>query len=257
MVTNAQAGEIALLISPKRKEFMVHLQPGQRLQTHRGVLEHDNLIGMAWGSTVLSHTGDAFLVLQPTLRDVLLHTKRRSQIMYPKEIGYVLLRLSIGPGSNVLEAGTGSGALTTAFAWAVGAEGKVYSYDRRADMQELAQRNLRRLGLLDRVQFHLADVESGFEQHEIESLFLDLPGAHHYLAQARAALRNGAVFGAILPTTNQVSLLLEALEPHGFGQPDVCEVMLRFYKPSAQRLRPTDRMVAHTGFLIFARAIAH
>jgi tRNA (adenine57-N1/adenine58-N1)-methyltransferase len=122
-------------------------------------------------------------------------------------------------------------------------------------MQELAQNNLTRLGLLDRVEFHLADIEAGFEQREIESLFLDLPGAHRYLGQVRAALSNGGTIGAILPTSNQVSQMLEALEAHDFGMSDVCEIMLRFYKPSAQRLRPTDRMVAHTGYLVFARAI--
>jgi tRNA (adenine57-N1/adenine58-N1)-methyltransferase len=252
---STQAGDLALMVSNKRKEFVIHLQPTQRLQTHRGILQHEDLIGIPWGSKVYSHTGDEFLILEPTLRDLLLHIKRRSQIIYPKEIGYILLRLSIRPGGSVLEAGTGSGALTTAFAWAVGSEGRVYTYDRRSDMQELAQNNLTRLGLLDRVEFHLADIEAGFEQREIESLFLDLPGAHRYLGQVRAALSNGGTIGAILPTSNQVSQMLEALEAHDFGMSDVCEIMLRFYKPSAQRLRPTDRMVAHTGYLVFARAI--
>lgn len=251
----SQSGDMAMLVAAGGKQFIVHLNPDQQLQTHRGVLRHEDLIGTQWGSSVRSHTGEEFLFLQPSLRDLLLHTKRRSQIVFPKEIGYILLRLSVGPGSRVLEAGTGSGALTTAFAWAVGERGKVYSYDRRADMLALAERNLARLGLKQRVELRETDIEAGFDQLQVEAVFLDLPNAHRFLGQARNALIGGGTLGAILPTVNQVSRVLSELEGNQFGLPDVCEIMLRFYKPNAQRLRPTDRMVAHTGFLLFARAL--
>lgn len=244
-----------MVIGKRRKQFMIQLQPDGQLQTHRGVLHHRDLIGIPWGSPVTSHTGAEFVLLPPSLRDVLLHTKRRSQIVFPKDIGYILLRLSVGPGSTVIEAGTGSGALTTALAWAVGPTGKVYSYDRRADMQELAKRNLDRLGLADRVELRLQDIQAGFDQQGVESLFLDLPQAERYLGQARQALAAGGTLGAILPTTNQVSEMLLALDAFPFGLTDVCELLLRFYKPSGERLRPTDRMVAHTGYLLFTRAL--
>lgn len=244
-----------MLIGERRKQFMIQLQPDGQLQTHRGVLHHRDLIGIPWGSRVSSHTGAEFILLPPSLRDVLLHTKRRSQIVFPKDIGYILLRLSVGPGSSVIEAGTGSGALTTALAWAVGPSGRVFSYDRRADMQELAQRNLKRLGLADRVELRLRDIEQGFDEEGVESLFLDLPQAERYLSQARQALAGGGTLGAILPTANQVSDMLLALDQYPFGLTEVCELMLRFYKPSGERLRPTDRMVAHTGYLLFARAL--
>lgn len=245
-----------MLVASGGKQFIIQLNPDRQLQTHRGVLRHEDLIGLPWGSTVVSHTDKTFLVLQPSLRDILLHTKRQSQIIYPKEIGYILLRLSIGPGAEVVEGGTGSGALTTAFAWAVGSEGKVYSYDRRADMLELASRNLDRVGLRERVEFKELDIEAGFKERRIGSIFLDLPNAHRYLRQAREALAGGGILGVILPTANQVSRLLMELEGSDFRLPEVCEIMLRFYKPNPQRLRPTDRMVAHTGYLVFARAVS-
>lgn len=255
MPETSQSGDLAMLVASKGKQFIIRLDPDQMLQTHRGILQHQNLIGLPWGTTVASHTGQEFLVLQPSLRDILLHTKRQSQIIYPKEIGYILLRLSIAPGVPVVEAGTGSGALTTALAWAVGAQGTVYSYDRREDMLELAGRNLERVGLRDRVDLKHLDIEAGFAEDGVGSLFLDLPHAHRYLRQAHATMANGGILGAIFPTANQVSRFLIELEGQHFALPDVCEIMLRFYKPNPQRLRPTDRMVAHTGYLVFARAV--
>jgi len=125
----------------------------------------------------------------------------------------------------------------------------------RPEMQKLARKNLNRLDLADRVDFKLRDIVGGFDETNVDALFLDLPNAHDYFPPVRAALKLGGYFGCILPTTNQVSLLLTALHRHDFGFVDVCEIILRYYKSSSERLRPTDRMIAHTGYLIFARPI--
>lgn len=247
--------DLVMLISADRKQFIFRLQEGGEMQTNRGVIRHVALVGVPWGSTVHTHLGQPFFIIEPSLHDLLLYMKRRSQIIFPKDIGYLLLRLSIGPGKTVIEAGTGSGGLTTALAWAVGPTGHVFSYDRRADMQELARKNLERVGLADHVSLALRDVADGFDQTGVDAIFLDLPDPHAYLAQVSAALRNGGSLGAILPTTNQVSDLLAALERQGFGYVEVCEILLRFYKTVAARLRPNDRMVAHTGYLVFARSL--
>lgn len=249
------SGDLVMIVSHDQKRYFVRLESGKELQTHRGVMQHDDLIGIPWGSEIQSHLGINHYIIEPSLRDVLLHIKRRSQIIFPKDIGYILLRLSAGPGQTILEAGTGSGALTTAFAWTVGPEGKVISYDRRADLQELARQNVQRVGLEDQVEFRLRDISEGFDEKNVEALFLDLPSPHLYLPQVRDTLSNTGRFGAILPTTNQVSTLLETLSRHNFDLVDVCEIYIRFYKPVADRLRPTDRMVAHTGYLIFARPV--
>jgi tRNA (adenine57-N1/adenine58-N1)-methyltransferase len=249
----AQPGDLAQLVSPTNKVFIIHLVPGAELHTHRGLIRFDDLIGQPWGSQVFTHTGSAYFLLQPGLTDILKETRRNTQIMYPKDIGYLLLKMGIGPGVTVLEAGTGSGALTTALAWAVGPHGAVFSYEIRPEMHNLARKNLEKLGLLDRVVFKLRDIAAGFDEQNVDALFLDLPNAYDFLAQARQALKPGGFFGAILPTTNQVARLLQAFYDHHYAFVEVCEVMLRFYKPVPERLRPTDRMVAHTGYLCFAR----
>lgn len=248
-------GDLAMLVSGDRKQFFINLEPGEILQTHRGILKHDDLIGIPWGSELRSHLDARYHIFEPTLRDLLLQIKRHSQIIYPKDIGYILLRLSVGPGKTVIEAGTGSGALTTALAWTVGPNGKVISYDRRADMQDLARRNLEKVGLLERVDLRQRDIAEGFDEQDAEALFLDLPSPHTFIPQARAALRNGGILGVIVPTTNQVNVLLESLQRHDFDRVEVCEILLRFYKAVPERFRPVDRMIAHTGFLIFARAV--
>jgi tRNA (adenine57-N1/adenine58-N1)-methyltransferase len=253
--THAQPGDLALLVGLRHKTFVVRLTAGIEFQTHRGVLNHDDLIGKPWGSQVFSHNGSAFFLLQPSLSDLLKVTKRNTQILYAKDIGYLLVRMGIGPGQHVLEAGTGSGALTTALAFAVGSQGKVTSYEVRAEFQNLARKNLERVGLEDRVTLKLRDIAEGFDESDADALFLDLPNPYDYIPQVKAALKPGGFFGCILPTTNQVTRILGALRQERFAFIDVCEILLRFYQPEPDRLRPADRMVAHTGYLIFARPI--
>lgn len=251
----AQPGDLVELIAPNNKFFLFRLTEGMRLETHRGVVEHNHLIGKKWGSLVYSHQGNPFYLFQPSLKSILLETKRTTQIMYPKDIGYILVSMNIFPGAQVIEAGSGSGALTTALAYAVGETGKVYSYEKRPEMLALAKKNIQRLGLEHRVEFKLQDIASGFAEVNVDALFLDVPNPYDYLNQSREALKCGGFWGAILPTFNQITQLLEALRQHYFSSVEVCEILLRHYKPIAQRLRPTDRMVAHTGYLIFARPV--
>ncbi len=249
----AEVGDLAMLQLPNNKQTIFKLEADLEYQTHKGSILHNDLIGSPWGRVVETHLGASYLFIPPTLHDLIRNTRRKSQIIFPKDIGYILLRLSIGPGTRVLEAGTGSGALTTAFAWMVGEQGKVYSYDRREDMQDLSKQNLERVGLMDRVDFTLHDIADGIVEKDLDAVFLDLPKPELYLSQVHEVLANGGVLGAILPTTNQVAALLSKIEEEHFDSTDVAEILLRFYKTVPERLRPTDRMIAHTGYLIFAR----
>lgn len=253
--THAQEGDLAELVGLRHKHFIIQLTAGAQFQTHRGVVWHDELIGKPWGSQFFSHLGSPFFLLQPALGDLLRGTKRTTQILFPKEIGFILVNMGIGPGQHVLEAGTGSGALTTAFAYAVGKEGLVTSYEVRPEMQNLAKKNLERIGLADHVNFRIGDIADGFEETGVDALFLDVQNPYDYIPQVRKALKPGGFFGSIQPTSNQVSRLLKALRLEKFAFVEVCEILLRYYKPEPDRLRPTDRMVAHTGYLIFARPV--
>jgi tRNA (adenine57-N1/adenine58-N1)-methyltransferase len=252
----SQAGDVVQLVPrDKKKTFILRLTPGQRLHTHKGMFNHDDLIGCELGTEVNSHLGHPFYLLQPSTDDLIRDLERTSQIMYPKDLGLVLLKLSVRAGITVVEAGTGSGGLTTVLAQMVGPGGRVISYDVREDMQNLARKNLERLGLADRVTLKLRDVAAGFDETDVSALFLDVPNPWDYMAQAHRALQGGGFFGSLVPTSNQVSTLLIAMRREAFEFAEVCEVLLRYYKTVPERLRPVDRMVAHTGFLIFGRNV--
>jgi tRNA (adenine57-N1/adenine58-N1)-methyltransferase len=255
--SRAQENDLVLLIGQDRKQFIVRLRAGGQLQTHRGCINHDDLLDKPLGREIQSHLGYSYVVLEPSTFDLIKQLKRTTQIMYPKDIGYILLKLSVMPGCRIIEAGTGSGGLTVALARAVGTSGRVYSYEVRPDILRLAQANLDALGLSHCVEFKLRDIAEGFDEVDVDALFLDVRSPWLYLPQVVGSLKEGGSWGAILPTTNQVSRLLAAMEAQqSFGHIEVEEVLARPYKAVPARLRPVDRMVAHTGYLTFARKVA-
>ena len=248
-------GDLAEIVGRSHYHHIVKIEAGKEIQSHKGILKMDDLIGLKWGSTVKSHNGNTFFILQPSLNDILKDTPRNTQILYPKDIGFVLLSLAVGPGKTVVEAGTGSGALTTAFAHAVGPAGHVYTYEARKEMQDVAVKNLKKNYLDDRVTFKLRNIEEGFDEQNADCLFLDVPNSYDYIPQVKAALKPGGFFGGILPTANQVEKLLRSLKENGFAFTEVCEILIRYYRTDPDRFRPADRMVGHTGFLIFSRSL--
>jgi tRNA (adenine57-N1/adenine58-N1)-methyltransferase len=248
-----EPGQLILLISHKGKRYLRKLEAGGEVHTHDGKLLMDEVAEAGFGQYVQTHLGKSYLVLKPTLHDLIKGVKRQTQIMYPKEIGYLMMKLGIGPGSTVIESGTGSGGLTTALAWFVGDTGKVITYERRADFFKLAGKNLERVGLADRVEQVNRNIEDGFLHSGADALFLDVRTPWEYLPSIPDAVIPGAMCGFLLPTVNQVSDLLRGLEDGPFADLEVLEILVRRWKPVADRLRPDDRMVAHTGFLVFAR----
>ena len=251
----ARDGDLAQLVGLRHKHFILSLQAGSKFETHRGVIQHNELIGKPWGTQVFSHLGSPFFLLQPSLADLLIDLPRTTQILYPKDIGFILVTMGVGHGQTVLEAGTGSGSMTTALAYSVGPTGRVISYEVKPDVQNLARKNLSRFGLDSRVDFKLRDIQLGFDETDADSFFLDVPNPYDYVRQVRTALKSGGFLGCLVPTFNQIEKTLQALYQNSFAFIEVCEILLRYFKPEPSRIRPTDRMVAHTGFLIFARRI--
>jgi tRNA (adenine57-N1/adenine58-N1)-methyltransferase len=251
----ARHGDLAQLVGLRHKHFIISLQAGGKFESHRGIIQHDDLIGKLWGTQVYSHTGAPFFLLQPSLADLLTDLPRTTQILYPKDIGFIFVTMGVGPGQKVMEAGTGSGSMTTALAYAVGNEGRVISYEAKPDNQNLARKNLARFGLDSRVDFKLRDIQEGLDETDADSFFLDVPNPYDYTSQVRTALKPGGFLCCLIPTINQVEKTLYSLRREKYAFIDVCEILLRYYQPEPTKLRPTDRMVAHTGFLVFARRI--
>ena len=248
-------GDTVLLISEDGKRFYTRVRSGHRQHTHQGIIEHDDLVGRPLGRQIVSSTGHAYLVLEPSIAELMKAIKRKTQIIYPKEAGRILLKLNVYPGRRVIEAGTGSGALTMALARYVSPTGKVYSYESRPEILENARANLEKAGLQNYVQFEVHNIGEGFLVRDVDAVFLDIKEPWRYLEHVKTALKPGGFFGAIVPTTNQITDLLLALKINDFGGVEVEENFLRGYKPIPGRLRPQDMMVGHTGYLIFARNV--
>ena len=248
-----QYGELFILVSPRGKRSLRRLLEGQDIHSTDGVIPATTLAEVDFGIEVKTLQGKPYRVLKPTLYDLVRGVRRQPQIIYPKDIGYICMRLGVGNGARVIEAGSGSGSLTVALSWFSGDRGHVYTYEARQEFYDLCRRNLEWAGVGHNVTQHLRDVKDGFDQTDADALFLDVRTPWEYLPQVAAAVKPGAALAFLVPTVEQVSLLLKGMESGPFDEQEVEEVLVRGWKPVAARLRPNDRMVAHTGFLVFAR----
>ncbi len=243
-----------LLIDPKDRRYLITLVAGATFHTHAGVLAHDDIIGAAEGCTVTGSTGRTFLALRPTLSDVVLKMPRGAQVIYPKDLGAILIAADIAPGQRVLEAGVGSGALSMTV---LRAGASVVGYELREDFAERAQANVRdTLGDVP-YRVEIRDVTAGIDEADLDRVLLDMPEPHKVVEAAGTALRPGGILLAYLPTINQTALLRQALDAEGarFGLAETQEVMRRTWHIEARSVRPDHRMVGHTGFLTTARRL--
>jgi tRNA (adenine57-N1/adenine58-N1)-methyltransferase catalytic subunit len=250
-------GERVLLVDAKARRYLVTLVEGATFSTHAGSLPHDALIGQEEGVLLRTTHGARLRAVRPTLSDYILKMPRGAQVVYPKDIGPILVLADVFPGARVLEAGVGSGALSMALLRAVGAGGAVLGYEIREDFAAKARRNVESfLGPGQPYTVEIRDVYEGIDSPEpLDRIILDLPEPWRVVKHAEAALRPGGILLSYLPTVGQVARFREELAGSAFGMAETLEVLQRSWHVEGQSVRPDHRMVAHTGFLTAARLL--
>ena len=253
-----EPGERVLLVDQRGRRYLVVLRAGETWHSHGGGVPHDLVIGSPEGTQVHSATGMAFRVFRPRLADFVLKMPRGAQVVYPKDVGAILVEADVFPGARVLEAGTGSGSLTLALCRAVGPDGAVLSYELRPEFLETATKNVERyLGKLPPwLELRLGDVREVADVGErFDRVVLDLPEPWGVLPALGAVLDPGGILCTYLPTTGQVQQLVMALEAADYEHVETFEVLHRSWHVTARSVRPDHRMVAHTGFVTVGRRL--
>jgi tRNA (adenine57-N1/adenine58-N1)-methyltransferase catalytic subunit len=256
-----QPGERVVLIDSRDRRYMITLATGKQFHSHMGTVEHDHLIGEPEGSAVRSSGGGRLLAFRPTLSDYVLKMRRGAQVVYPKDIGLILVYADIFPGATVIEAGTGSGSLTLALARAVGESGRVISYEVREDHHARADENVAAWyealgGKPENLELRLGDVFEGVVERDVDRIVLDLPEPWRAIGTATTSLSPGGVLCCYLPTVPQVQETVEKMRTSGFGLLVTLEGLVRTWNVEGASVRPDHRMVAHTGFLVVGRKLA-
>ena len=250
-----EPGEPVLLVDRKSRRYLFDLAAGREFHTHTGVIAHDEIIGAPEGSRLRSTRGSSFLALRPTLADAVLKMPRGAQVIYPKDIGPILMLADILPGARVLEAGIGSGALSMAL---LRAGAVVTGYERREDFCARARANVERFcgaEALERYRTEVRDVYEGIDETGLDRVVLDLPEPWQVVPHASVALRPGGILLAYTPSIMQVQRLRRALDDSAFDLHETVEVLQRGWHVEGEAVRPNHRMVAHTGFLTVSRLI--
>ncbi len=253
------AGERVQLTDPKGRQHTVILEAGKQFHTHRGAIEHDALIGRPEGSVITSTSGTPYLAMRPLLADFVLSMPRGAAVVYPKDAAHIVTLGDIHPGAVVLEAGSGSGALTCSLLRAVGPSGRVVSYENRADHAEVAARNVETFYGCRPQNWTLrvTDIADHPADEVADRVVLDMLSPWEVLPQVSAALRPGGVLVGYVATTTQLSRMVEALREHGgYTEPVAWESLIRGWHVVGLAVRPEHRMIGHTAFLVMARRLA-
>jgi tRNA (adenine57-N1/adenine58-N1)-methyltransferase catalytic subunit len=248
-------GDYVLLYLDARRTYMLKMQAGQTFHTHKGYLKLDEVIGKEYGEPIKSSLGIYFTTLKPALTDYIMKSSRNTQIIYPKDAALIVMFSGIGPGSRVVESGTGTASLTTALAHYVGPTGKVYTYELRPEFQKNAAKNLERSKLIGHVELKSGDVTMGIEERDVDAVILDLAVPWLVVPHAYEALRPSGILVSFSPTIDQVVKTTEALRENNFVFIETIECLMRSMQVERGKTRPNTMMTGHTGYITHARKI--
>jgi len=253
-----RAGDQVQLTDPKGRMHTITLEAGKQFHTHKGILEHDSLIGGPEG-VVVTIGVTQYLALRPLLSDFVLSMPRGAQVVYPKDAGQIVQMADIFPGAHVVEAGVGSGALSMSLLRAVGDSGRLSSYERREDFAKIARANVERFfgGPHPAWTITVGDLQDRLDEADVDRVVLDMLAPWETLDAVAKALRPGGLVCCYVATTTQLSTTVEALRSHGsFTEPQSWESIVRGWHVEGLAVRPEHRMVGHTGFLCTSRRLA-
>ena len=254
-LTKINEGSHVLLFHTPRKKWLTQASWDKKFHTHIGIIDFSSIIGKEYGSAIRTTEGKLIFLMEPTIHDFIMKSERKTQIVYPKDLGYIVARTGLKNGSRVLEVGTGSGALATFLASIVKPEGHIYSFDVNPEFMEIAKRNLRKAGMSEYVTIYQHDPHQGVDIRNADVATVDLGDPWTVVDQVHDALRGGGAFVAICPTMNQIEKTATQLKKSGYADIDCVELMIRNIEAREGMTRPSMRMIGHTTYLVFARKV--
>jgi len=248
-------GSFVLLFHTSKKKWLTKVTPEKKFHTHLGIVDISAIIGMEYGSIIRTTEDKVIFLVEPTIHDFIMKSERKTQIVYPKDLGFIAARTGLTNGSNIVEIGTGSGALTTFMASIVKPSGHVHTFDVNSDFIDIAKRNLEKTGLSQFVTFYKHDPHEGIDIKNADMAVVDLGDPWSVINQVYDSLKGSGSFVAICPTMNQVEKTATNLKQGGFIDIDPIELMIRNIEAREGMTRPSMRMIGHTTYLIFARKV--
>ena len=242
-----------LVYRDRKRRWIIRPKDTPKLHTHLGILDAMALVGTGYGTVVTTTLGDSLIILKPTIEDLVMKLARKTQVIYPKDLGMIVVKLGLHSGSRVVETGTGSGSTTALMAYLVQPGGRVFTYDINPEFQDVAKKNVLRLGLTEYVEFKIGDAKAGFEETEMDAGVLDVGDPWEVVPSMRKSLKPSAPMVAITPTTNQAERLVQKMKEEGFAAIETMEILMRHLEARVGMTRPSNIMVGHTAYLTFGR----
>lgn len=246
-----KSGDYVVLIDRKGKKWLVKVEDNKMFQIHHGKLDLNDLIGKRYGSIVNTHLGRNLYAKKPTIHDFIMKSKRKTQIIYPKDIGYIILKLGLRPGMNILEVGTGSGAMTSSLIWILGREGTIDTYEKRRDIADIAIRNILRIHHgKSIIKLHVEDIrDADLPMEKYDAAIIDMDSPWEIIDKVYHSLKPGGGVAFIIPTYNQLEKLLPTLE-NLFSEIDAVEIFIRRLQAKQGKIRPEFRMIGYTNIVL-------